>query len=35
MRITAINRRGASDEPTDWIARADRINEMLRIDDRR
>ena len=28
MKIHAINRRGASDEPTDWITKADRIDEM-------
>ena len=29
MRIHAINRRGASDEPTDWIGTPDRLDEML------
>src|SRR5207237_3334571 len=33
MKIHAINRRGATDEPTDWIATADRIDEMSRIAD--
>src|ERR1700731_999317 len=33
MKIHAINRRGASDDPTDWIATADRLDEMLRIAD--
>jgi phosphoglycerate dehydrogenase-like enzyme len=33
MKIHAINRRGASDEPTDWIATADRLDEMLRVAD--
>src|SRR3954471_16473517 len=32
-RIHAINRRGWSDEPTDWIATADRLDEMLRVAD--
>ena len=31
MKIHAINRRGASHEPTDWIATTDRLDEMLRI----
>src|SRR5205814_3037001 len=30
MKIHAINRRGVSEEPTDWIATADRLDEMLR-----
>jgi len=30
MRIHAINRRGMSDEPTDWIATTDRLDELLR-----
>jgi phosphoglycerate dehydrogenase-like enzyme len=30
MQIHAINRRGASDEPTDWIATTDRLDELLR-----
>ena len=33
MKIHAINRRGASDEPTDWIAATDRLDEMLRVAD--
>ena len=33
MRIHAINRRGASAEPTDWIATTDRLDEMLRAAD--
>jgi phosphoglycerate dehydrogenase-like enzyme len=33
MKIHAINRRGTSDEPTDWIATPDRLDEMLRIAD--
>src|SRR3954451_22684602 len=33
MKIHAINRRGGSDEPTDWIATADRLDEMLRVAD--
>jgi phosphoglycerate dehydrogenase-like enzyme len=33
MKIHAINRRGASDEPTDWIATADHLDEMLRVAD--
>src|SRR5437016_6467370 len=33
MKIYAINRRGASDEPTDWIATADLLDEMLRVAD--
>jgi glycerate dehydrogenase len=33
MKIHAINRRGASDEPTDWIATTDRLDEMLRAAD--
>ena len=33
MKIHAINRRGESDEPTDWIATADRLDEMLRVAD--
>ena len=28
MKIHAINRRGASDEPTDWIATADLLDGM-------
>jgi len=33
MKISRINRRGGSDEPTDWIATADRLDEMLRVAD--
>src|ERR1700719_246073 len=33
MNIHAINRRGASDDPTDWIATHDRLDEMVRIAD--
>src|SRR5437868_2615939 len=33
MKIHAINRRGASDEPTDWIVTTDRLDEMLRVAD--
>ena len=33
IKIHAINRRGASDEPTDWIATTDRLHEMLRVAD--
>jgi phosphoglycerate dehydrogenase-like enzyme len=29
MRVHAINRRGASDEPVDWIATPDQLHEML------
>src|SRR5438045_2647706 len=31
MKIHAINRRGMSDEPTDWIATPARLDEMLRV----
>src|SRR5260221_2071050 len=31
MKIHAINRRGISDEPTDWIATTDRLHEVLRV----
>jgi len=31
MKIHAINRRGASDEPTDWIATTDLLDELLRV----
>ena len=30
MKIHAINRRGASHEPTDWIGTTDLLDEMLR-----
>src|SRR5262249_8967554 len=33
MRIHAINRRGASDEPTDWVATTARLDELLRAAD--
>jgi phosphoglycerate dehydrogenase-like enzyme len=33
MQIHAINRRGASDEPTDWIATPQRLDDMLRAAD--
>lgn len=33
MRVHAINRRGASDEPADWIGTQDRLDEMLRVAD--
>ena len=33
MRIHAINRRGASDAPTDWIATPERLEEMLAVAD--
>jgi phosphoglycerate dehydrogenase-like enzyme len=33
MAVHAINRRGASDEPTDWIATPDRLDDMLRAAD--
>ncbi len=33
MRIHAINRRGASDEPADWIGTQDRLDELLRAAD--
>jgi len=33
MQIHAINRRGASDEPTDWIATTDRLDELLLASD--
>src|SRR3974390_599134 len=33
MKIHAINRRGASNEPTDWIATADLLDEMLHVAD--
>ena len=33
MRIHAINRRGASEEPTDWIATPDRLDALLRAAD--
>jgi lactate dehydrogenase-like 2-hydroxyacid dehydrogenase len=33
MKIHAINRRGASHEPTEWIATTDLLDEMLRVAD--
>jgi phosphoglycerate dehydrogenase-like enzyme len=33
MKIHAINRRGMSDEPADWIATTDRLAELLRASD--
>ena len=33
MKYHAINRRGASEEPTDWIATPDRLDDMLRAAD--
>ena len=33
MKIHAINRRGASDEPTDWIGTTARLDDMLRAAD--
>ena len=33
MRIHAINRRGASDEPTDWIGTPDRLDELCEAAD--
>src|SRR5712691_1325444 len=33
MKIHAITRRGTSDEPTDWIATTDRLDELLRAAD--
>lgn len=33
MRIHAINRRGASDAPVDWIGTPDRLDEMLKAAD--
>jgi phosphoglycerate dehydrogenase-like enzyme len=33
MKIHAINTRGASDEPTDWIGTPDRLDEMLAASD--
>jgi len=33
MRVHAINRRGAGDEPTDWIGTPDRLDELLAVSD--
>ncbi len=33
MRVHAVNRRGASDEPTDWIGTIDRLDELLAVSD--
>ena len=33
MQIHAVNRRGHSDEPTDWIATTDRLDDLLRAAD--
>jgi glycerate dehydrogenase len=33
MRVHAINRRGASDEPTDWIGSIDQLDELLAASD--
>ncbi len=33
MKIHAINRRGASEEPADWIATTERLDELLRASD--
>jgi phosphoglycerate dehydrogenase-like enzyme len=33
MRVHAVNRRGASNEPVDWIGTPDRLGEMLRAAD--
>jgi phosphoglycerate dehydrogenase-like enzyme len=33
MQIHGINRRGASDEPTDWIGTTERLDELLRASD--
>jgi phosphoglycerate dehydrogenase-like enzyme len=33
MKIHAINRRGASDEPADWIATTEHLDELLRASD--
>src|SRR5713226_690217 len=33
MKIHAINRRGMSDEPTDWIATTEKLDELLRAAD--
>jgi phosphoglycerate dehydrogenase-like enzyme len=33
MKIHAVNRRGASEEPTDWIGTTDRLDELLKASD--
>ena len=33
MRIHAINRRGATEEPVDWIGTPDRLNTLLAASD--
>ncbi len=33
MRVHAINRRGASEEPTDWIGSIDQLDELLAVSD--
>jgi phosphoglycerate dehydrogenase-like enzyme len=33
MKIHAVNRRGASDEPTDWIGTTGRLDDLLRASD--
>ncbi|MBV9825279.1 MAG: hydroxyacid dehydrogenase [Alphaproteobacteria bacterium] len=33
MKIHAVNRRGASDEPTDWIGTTEQLDELLRASD--
>ena len=33
MKIQAINRRGATHEPTDWIVTSDLLDELLRVAD--
>src|SRR3982075_2402237 len=33
MKIHAINRRGASEEPTDWVATPNKLDELLRVSD--
>jgi phosphoglycerate dehydrogenase-like enzyme len=33
MKIHAINRRGASEEPTDWIGTTERLDDLLRASD--
>ena len=33
LKVHAINRRGRSDEPVDWIGTPDRLDELLRVSD--